>query len=153
MTALGILVGALCIVAILNATLPDDRQKRLFWFPDTAGADLHAEWRELPYRATRQDRIAMFLDDLVLGPVELGAIPIVSRNTEVRSIILAADGTLYLDFSKEIAFEDSSSLSNLDDRITLISRNIRHNFRFVEAIIITIEGQLPNEPRFAANGR
>lgn len=95
----------------------------------------------------------MYLEDMILGPVELGAIRIVPRNTTVNAVILSDDGTLYVDFDRHILMDDNDSAGSIDDRIAIISRNIAHNFRFVRSIVVTIEGQLPNEPRFARLGR
>lgn len=151
--AIIVLVGGLALVTLLYITIPSTRQHRLIWFPDTAGAGFHAEWRTVPYRGERTAEISLYVEEMILGPVELGAIRIVPRGTEAKSIILSDDQTLYLDFNRGILMDDSDATASLEDRLAILTRNIHHNFRFVHAIVVTIEGQLPNQPRFARVGR
>lgn len=151
--AIAILTIGLLLVTLLHTMFPTERHRRLVWFPDTTGAGLHAEWRTVPAREDVTAQIAMYLEEMVLGPVELGAIRIVPRGTEMRAVILAEDGTLYIDFDGTILMDDADATGSIDERIAVLSRNILHNFRFVRGIIVTIEGQVPNQPRFARLGR
>lgn len=152
-TSLAVLIVGALLVAVLAVLFPSQSQRRLLRFPDVAGAALHAEWRELPYRASHEEQLELFVEELILGPIQLGAVPVIPRDTTVRGVVISDDGTAYIDLSREFMFSGTDTIGTIGDRMDLIARNIKHNFRYIGSIIITIEGQLPNEPRFAAVGR
>ncbi len=150
-------VGAILLLLVIHSLVlliwPPRFETRHFWYPDIADGPLHSEWREVPRRDTAEGAIETYIEDLVLGPVTLGAVPIVPKETRVNTVVLTEDNTLYLDLDRGVLFDTDLAYGSVDDRLALIQRNLRHNFGSLEQIVLTIEGQLPNEPRFTSVGR
>jgi hypothetical protein len=92
------------------------------------------------------DRIRVFVDELRLGPVELGSVPFIPESAEVRSIVLDNDQVLYIDFTPDIMFDESDSERNFADLEELLTDNLHHNFRNLKRTVVLIGGQVPNAP-------
>ena len=143
--------GAPAAVFVLSLALflafPQDAQRRLLIFPDTAGGERHREWHRIPRRRDRRDQVEMFVRELTLGPVQLGAVPFIPEEAEIRSLVLR-DDTLYIDFSEDVMFDENRVELGFGDLEQLLQENLRHNFRWLERAVILIDGQEPDAPRF-----
>jgi hypothetical protein len=138
------------LAAVLVLTLPSQRGDRYnMAFPDTAGGSNHHEWRVLSPEDNMDSRVRLIVEELLLGPMELGAIPFFPGGTEIRSIVVN-DGnrTVYIDFSSEIIVHDQSENIGFEEVMDLLEYNLFRNFPRLEQIIVTVEGQLPGVPRF-----
>lgn len=148
---------ALALAFLLSAGLylltDQPYQRRLLWFPDTAGARDHAEWHSVPTRDTERAAISALIAEIALGPVELGAVPYIPEATEVQSLVLDRERRLFVDFSSEIMFASAERETNLSDLFEYLDRTIRHNFRRVTDVQFTIDGHLPGQPIFSEAGR
>lgn len=135
---------------VLFVTLPSQRGDRYnLAFPDTAGGDVHHEWRILPERTGVAAQAKLLLGEMMLGPVTLGAIPFISEETELNSVIFTkSQKTIYIDFSADVIVGETVDDIPFVDVVDLLTRNLRHNIRGIESIVITIGGQMPDVPRF-----
>lgn len=140
----------LLLAAILWGFSPEQQRDRYnVTFPDTAGGSVHHEWRLLPEKETREERIELLIREVMLGPVSLGAVPVVPEDTRLQGVILDTDtDTVYLDFSRELVLNGEEEGMSYEIAIDYISRNIRHNCRHIGEIVVTVEGQIPDVPRF-----
>ena len=143
------LVASLVLSLLLYLFIPQSSQRRLLRFPDTAGGAVHSEWHYLPARDSRRDQIELFIEELKLGPLRLGAVPFIPRHSEIRSVVITDDRRLFVDFDPSVMFAEE----NVEDLIDLLEYNLSHNFRWLRDITITINGQELNVPRFANLGR
>jgi len=145
------IAAALFVVALTLFLLsPDQRDDRYsLAFPDTAGGALHNEWRILPNRSGARERIHMLLEEMMLGPVSLGAVPFLPETSELQSVLYdRSDRTVYIDFDPSFVVQSENGLFPFADLTALIERNLRHNVTGIDRIIVTIDGQLPGAPRF-----
>ena len=143
------LAASLVVSVLLFLFIPQGSQRRLLRFPDTAGGALHSEWHHLPARDSRRDQIHLFIEELILGPVRLGAVPFIPRDAEIRSVVVTDDRRLFVDFDPSIMFAEE----NIEDLLDLLEYNVMHNFRWLRDVTITIGGQEPNATRFGNLGR
>jgi hypothetical protein len=124
------------------------------WFPDTVGGDIHAEWRSVPARSDLNEQIALYIEEVILGPSSLGAIPYIPENTRVRRTIVEPESrTVFVDFDREVMFGSIRDEISFDDVQSLLTRSLLHNFRQIDSVVLTIEGQVPNSGRFGVDGR
>lgn len=126
----------------------------MLWFPNVVGSRDVAEWHYLPYQSGREERMHAYVQEVILGPVTVGAVPYIPRDVAIRLLILDDDGTLYIDFDDRILFAgDTGEETDFVSISERLRRSLRHNFPYLDRIVITVEGHLPGEPRFARSGR
>jgi len=122
------------------------RQKeeaRLFMFPDAKTAVLEGEKRWLTNSGPLEDRIRMYVEDLVLGPMDLSHDRLVPLDTRVNSVLLRGD-RVYIDFSSQFLFiEDEEIPLTFTEILTILHESVQINFRKVKDVVITINGEEP----------
>ena len=57
--------------------------------------------------------------------------------------LLFREGVLFVDFSSELLLSDQAITLSLQEKIALVKRALKFNFKDIEKIIFTIEGELP----------
>lgn len=145
----GAIVTLLISIVLFLVTEAGERDRYNFAFPDTAGGSIHHEWRVLPSRHSVRDRAELIVRELLLGPVALGAVPIVPEESDIRSVIYNENTrTVFIDFTPDVILQPGAERIPFEDAVALIDRNIRHNLKMVESIVVTIDGQIPGAPRF-----
>lgn len=144
---------ALLVSLMFFLLLPQPLERRLLIFPDTAGGARHYEWHAIPRSDGRYEAVRAMVDEILLGPVALGAVPVIDGDTDVRSLVLRDDRVLYLDFDPEIMFDRGGGERSLDEVEGLLEENLLHNFRWLDEVVVLIDGQLPEVPRFRGNNR
>ena len=149
----GALLAALLVSLVIFVTVPQQLERRLLIFPDTAGGSRHYEWHLVPRAAERFEQLEAMTEEMLLGPVALGAVPFLDPDTRIRSMVLRDDRILYLDFSPEIMFDRGGGERGLDGVTGLVQENLLHNFRWLDEVVVLIDGQLPEVPRFRGNNR
>ena len=147
------LLAAFLISFFWYVLIPQDMQRRLLVFPDTAGGERHREWHLVPDRTDRVEQVRMFVRELELGPVQLGAIPFLPVGTAIRSLMLRDGDVLYLDFTPAVMFEAGTAERSFADVEQLMEENLFHNFRWLREVHFLIGGQVPEAPRFDSIGR
>lgn len=150
---LGILASFLFAVLLAGTVItlqirPPSRERRVFWFPDSTGAAIHAEFRFVPRRESESDQIRLYLQELVLGPARMGSVPFLPRGVRFSSIVLQGRERLFIDFSPSLVARLEEGEASLESIVDALEANVRHNFPFLEEITFTIGGQIPNVPRF-----
>ncbi len=138
------------LAGTLVLTLPSQRGQRYnLAFPDTAGGTNHHEWRVLFTENDPGGRVRSIVEELLLGPMELGAVPFFPIKTRVRSIVVHnSTKTAYIDFSSEIIVHDQTENMAFEEIVELLRYNLFRNIHRLERIVVTVEGQMPGVPRF-----
>lgn len=142
-------LGALGMILLISVTIwivnPTPLVRYVLIFPDTAGGDLHHEIRELPRRNIRIDTIELFLEELILGPSDIGAIPFMPLDTEILGTFLSSDRIAFVNLSDDVLFSNGGE-TPVDDITNLLEKNLLFNFRFLNGVTVTIDGQVPGFP-------
>jgi len=145
--------ATLLVSLILYTVAPPELERRLLFFPDTAGGERHAERHYVPRRSAQVDQIQIFIEELQLGPVQLGSVPFIPDTAELRSLVLDEEGVLYIDFTPNIMFDEQDSERNFSDLEELLTENLHHNFPSLESSVVLVGGQVPDAPSFGEISR
>jgi hypothetical protein len=143
-------VLALVATVVWMMLLPGRWERRILIFPDTLGAGGHYEYRLVPQRNGSEEKIEILLDELLLGPVQIGAVPFLPRDSSFNSVVLDR-GIVYVDITEEVLFGPETGRIAFEDSLDLIRRNLRLNFPWLKEIVVTIAGSVPGVAPFRLN--
>lgn len=137
-------------VIVWNLVPTQQRDRYNVAFPDTAGGAVHHEWRTLPERNTTRERVELVVREVMLGPISLGAIPVLPEYTRLNSVVYDGETrTVFIDFSNQLILDDGDDRTvTYDQALDFVARNVYHNCRKVDVVSVTINGQVPEVPRF-----
>lgn len=134
------LLGIFLVLSLIFFLLFEaDSVKRVLFFPNDIDGELNGEVRKLPEKGSAEENIALYIKEILLGPTEFVNTRLVSEETTVQSLLFR-DNTLYLDFNQAILFTSALKL-DFYGIIETLEKSIYFNFPFVEAIVITVNGQ------------
>jgi hypothetical protein len=126
---------------------PPDRIRRTLFFPGATDLSLRGESRLLPRTRSQERDVALLVEDLILGPAEIDHGRVMPRGTAIRSLIVN-EREVYIDLSSTAIDPEESVRLPLDRALGAIERSVIHNFRTLDTVLITIDGQVPFEPGF-----
>lgn len=89
----------------------------------------------------------LVVEEVILGPTMIGHGRAIPRDTRVQSFVLD-DTIAYVDLSPEILFDTDEVRVDVRDGIHAIDRTLRYNFRSLEHVRVTINGQVPFFPAY-----
>ena len=113
---------------------------RIFFFPGRTPA-LSGETRRLPHQKTREDAIQQFVEELILGPMNINHNRLVPEHTKLLSVMYRRQDTVFLDFSADLVVRDNSIPLSYQEMISGIEMNIKYNFPYVKQIIVAVDGE------------
>ncbi len=116
---------------------------RTFFFPDRRGG-LTGETRRLPHKKTKEEEIQQFVEELLLGPMNIDHNRLVPENTRLLTLMYRQKNTVYLDFSADMVVHDKAFHLSCAQMASGIKMNIKYNFPFVKRIIIAVDGEQLN---------
>ncbi len=132
--------SALLISLFLYFFIDNVHVTRTFFFPGRNGT-LSGETRRLPHQKTKEAEIQQFVEELILGPVNIDHNRLVPENTRLLTLMYRPKNTVYLDFSADFVVHDTSMLLNSEEMVSGIKKNITYNFPFVKRVIIAVNGE------------
>ena len=142
----GLLMAAAFLLTLIGYLAFGTRQDGLVLvFPENRGDAYGMERRSVPARRDPAGKIEMLLDELFLGPVTLDLGDTVPAGTRVRSVVVSGR-TAYVDLSKGIIAADDKYPISFDDALANLKANILGNVPRVDAVVFTVEGQVPHSP-------
>lgn len=113
-------------------------KRYVFRFESVDEGKTAIESRFLPAKKG-EDKIALYVDELLLGAKTERSRPIFSPGTKAR-LCLLRDKTLYIDLTSDLLYQDGNS-GEIMDSIALFKRNIFKNFHSVKNIELFIDGK------------
>ena len=138
-----VLAGSLALLLLISGgsyfIWGNHLEEQVLFFPSHQNAEVKGEARLLPRKKTTEKSIELLVRELFLGPFSIDYMPVVPRDSKIRSILLR-DGTLYLDFNIDIVFQESASSLSLEESLDYISRSVTFNFPKVRKIIYSVNG-------------
>ena len=120
---------------------------RVFFFPDNAGVEVGSERRGIPGRRDLEAKITVFLEELLIGPVDLHLSRTAPKGTSLKHAAVIGR-TAYVDLGGGMLGSDSEFMVSIDEAMENIRRNILFNFPRIEDIVFTIEGSQVHAPYF-----
>lgn len=103
---------------------------------------IETEFRKFPMKESAEENMCSLIQEILLGPEDLRHIAIMPEETQLQSLLFR-NGELFVDFSSELLFSGEAPQLSLREKIFLIEKALRFNFREIEEIVFTIEGELP----------
>lgn len=128
------------------------KNKHLIFFPEPARHNVTGETRIIHRQSSMEDDVLLLVKEIVLGPMDIRHTGVLPKNTKVRSVMVR-DRTAYLDFSFDVLFLAEEVNMSFDESLSAVRKTILFNFRKLEDVIITIDGQIPGVPSFLAYER
>jgi spore germination protein GerM len=116
-----------------------DMSRRTFVFYTFDQEKVLVEDRMLPRSASREENIARYVEETLLGPVSLEAAPLFPKGTRLRSLIFR-DGTVYGDLSQSAALPVPKTKLDVFAGMLVLNQGIRRNFSYVADVRLFIEG-------------
>ena len=144
---LAAMAASLAVSSVLFTGSPPRMEGRIFIYPLNSGGDTGSERRGIPAGNTLESRIAVFLDELLVGPVKIDLAPTAPKGTVLRHAAVL-ERTAYIDLSRHMISPDASMPISIAEAAANIRWNIRFNFPRIKNIVITIEGHQVGTPRF-----
>ncbi|MBN1696034.1 MAG: GerMN domain-containing protein [Spirochaetales bacterium] len=136
----GFLLLILVISLIAFGVQKGDRTRRVLFFPEIFSGKLNGEVRYIKQQKDLEHNISAFIDELCLGP----SLPNLSRlfPKETRLLSLLIDDThIYLNFSREMIFPDSTIKLDTNSILKALIGNIDYNFSRVKTVSIYMNGE------------
>ena len=137
-----ILVVLLLISALLYMLDSHKQLQRRFLFLTEGSGEIAGEVRPVPRAADLEGEITNFLEELLLGPARLRLAELFPAGTRLNQTRLL-EGTLYIDFSRELVFNLENHPLTLVEIKGLLVDNLNRNFPRLDEIVITVDGQEP----------
>jgi hypothetical protein len=145
--ALSLVVGSLVISLALYLLLGQERVRRTLFFPDLLSDEVHAEERIVTRRGASGEAVQLLLEEVILGPASINSSRVVPKTTKINALFID-DRTVYVDLSPRAIGDSPDVRVDFEKALDLLERNVLFNFRFVQDVVITVDGQVPYTPYF-----
>jgi len=142
-----VLLLSLLISLVSYAFLRPQKDGRVFFFPDNSGTRIGSERRGIPHRHDTSEKIAVFLEELILGPETLELSYTLPEDTVVRHVAVIGK-TAYVDLDRSVLGGDEKLSISFDRALENLRYNILFNFPNIEGLVFTIEGQQVYSPPY-----
>ena len=147
-----LLLLSLVIALAFYLFLPPERIARTLYFPGTTSVELTGERRLVPRAGSRQKAIELVVEDLLLGPVRISHSRAFPRDTRVGSVVLD-DDVVYIDLTEAAILDSQEVHVGMEIGLDALRKSVANNFRFLETVVVTIDGNVPFAPAYLAVGR
>ncbi|WP_124032234.1 GerMN domain-containing protein [Olavius algarvensis spirochete endosymbiont] len=117
---------------------------RVFYYPVNTGAKIKSELRVIPIRENVEEQLAVFLEELLLGPASLELTKTLAKGTAINNVAIV-EKIAYVDFSRQILNTEKELPISYDEAFDNIRHNIEFNFSRIEKVVFTIEGRQVNK--------
>ena len=124
-------------------------EKLLIFFPEHSGGRIAGEARTVVKQDSIEGDIELLVEEIILGPADIRHAGVLPRNTKVRSVVVR-EGAAYLDLSSDAIFLGEEVKMSFDEAVATVKKAVLFNSRRLRNVMITVDGQLPGEPLYAA---
>ncbi len=123
-----------------TASTLKSRKRYVLIFAVKGDRGLRPEPRDLPRPRTLRESIRLVLEELILGS-RTGLVSTLPRTSRVLEIFLDGQGTVYVDFSKEISTEHPGGVWTESATVASVVQTLTSNFESVRRVTFLIEGR------------
>jgi hypothetical protein len=141
---------AFLLILVLVEFIVYGKERRSFVFYTLKGNDAVVENRMLARSSSKELNIRRYVEEAVLGPVDLDLSPLLTKGTTVEAL-LYRDGLVYVDFSSQAALPPLAEKGNLYHNLLTLEKGIKRNFPFVKDIHFFIGGNEAFAGKFREN--
>lgn len=149
----GILIALCLAIAVLfYLVFPPERVARTLFFPGTTEAALSGERRLVPRVDSNRRAMHLLTEEILLGPARIDHSRVLPRQSRVESFIVSGR-TVFVDLSEETILPSAEVHIDVGTGIDAIRQTLLFNFRSLEDVIVTIDGNVPFAPSYRPVGR
>ena len=123
-----------------TARVPSNRKRFTFFFVEPDGGGLRPEARDLPRPSTLRASIRQLLEELIRGS-RTGLVETLPRSSRVLEIFLDGQGTVYVDFSREVASDHPGGVWAEAAAVASVVQTLTVNFEALRKVAFLIEGK------------
>ena len=140
-TVLVALFAVFFLIPLFFLTFDADRRvERVLFFPDEEGHTMHGELRRLPVRSDLEGNIELYVDELILGPVNIDLYRLVPEVVRLESILV--DGSiLYLGFSENLITAAETVPAGFSEIIRNVESAVMFNFPEIKEVKTAVGGE------------
>ena len=91
-----------------------------------------------------EEKLTIFLEELLLGPVSLELTKTVTKGTRINNVAVV-EKIVYVDFSRQVLDTEKELPISYDEAFNNVRYNIEFNFSRIEKVVFTIEGRQVNK--------
>ena len=144
----GILLAfALFVSVAFYLILPPDRISRTLYFPGNTNAELSGEMRLVPRTSSSERAIELVVEEVLLGPSVITHGRLFPRESEANAVILNGD-TVYVDLDGRSIVDSPDVRVTAAQSIDALRYTLLQNFRFLESVVVTVDGNVPFVPAY-----
>jgi hypothetical protein len=128
----------------------------LMYFPNSSEGGLAVEKQYLPTKYSLYDRISEYLNEIILGPVNLLSKPLLNAESRVQSIFLSKNNSeLMVSFTSNVMLNADGTKANAFGTETrkVLVKDIKANFPGIQKIFLLIDGQIPDFPAYYSSAQ
>lgn len=145
--SLSVLAGSLLISLAVFLIFGQQRVGRALFFPDLLSDEVHGEQRVVTRRDRQEEAVRLLLEEVILGPADINSSRILPKTTQIQGLFVDED-VVYVDLSAAAIAQSPDVRVEFSRSLDLLRRNVRFNFRNLEKVVITVDGQEPYAPYF-----
>ena len=123
-----------------TASTLKSRKRYVLFFAVKGDRGLRLEPRDLPRPRTLRESIRLVLEELILGS-RTGLVETLPRTSKVLEIFLDGQGTVYVDFSKDISTDHPGGVWTESVTVASVVQTLTFNFESVRKVAFLIEGK------------
>lgn len=123
-----------------TGNVPSNRKRFALMFAEPDGRGLRPEPRVLPRPSTLRASIRQLLEALIEGS-RTGLGETLPRSTRVLEIFLDGQGTVYVDFSKEISTDHPGGVWAEVETVASVVQTLTVNFESIRKVAFLMEGK------------
>ncbi len=123
-----------------KALTPKDRKQYVLTFAVQDGSGLRSETRELPRPRTLRESVRLVLEELIRGS-RTGLVQTLPRASKILEVFLDGQGTVYVDFSKEISTEHPGGVWTESVTVASVVQTLTANFQSIRRVAFLVGGK------------
>ncbi len=97
------------------------------------------EDRMIPSAKTREESLTRYIDEVLLGSVDLDTAPLFLEETRLETLFYR-NGEVYINLSETAALAPEDGIHDVKKNISTLVSGIKRNFSYIDKIIIFIHG-------------
>lgn len=130
-----LLLGALAVADYIHTG--NKRYTMVFYTVD--GGIPIIEERMIAAAETKEEAITRYIDEVLLGPVDLDTAPLFLEGTRLESLF-CRNNDVYVNLSESAVLAPPNGIQDVKKNLSTLVSGIKRNFAFIERVILFVNG-------------
>lgn len=126
------------LILVISMLFLPDSKRFVFFFPENTTGKVRTEIRYLPKARTVEERLGLYIDELVLGPINSFYTPLYPKNVRIESCFIRKSA-VYINLSRKALEIELGGISSFS-AFNLFKKNVFTNFKNLDKIHMYIDG-------------